>query len=112
MMQLVNVTELAKNKIVELLKAEGDPNLRVRLFIQGGGCSGYQYGFTFDDQGVDEDDHEIDLGDGAVLLLDSISSQYVEGATVGWKEDAMGANFDIKNPNAVTTCGCGQSFSA
>lgn len=110
-MDLVTVSDSARNKIKEMLKEENNPNLRVRMFVQGGGCSGFQYGFTFDDEGVNEDDFEIDLGDGAVILVDSMSSQYVQGAEVDWKEDAMGSSFAIKNPNAQTTCGCGSSFS-
>jgi len=110
-MDIVTVTDSAKNKIIEMLKEENDPKIRIRMFVQGGGCSGMSYGFTFDDQGVNEDDFQVEIGDGAVILVDSMSSQYVQGAVVDWKEDTMGASFAIKNPQATTTCGCGSSFS-
>ena len=109
-MEMITVTDSAVAKIKELLAEEDNPNMKVRMFVQGGGCSGFQYGFTLDDQGAQEDDFVIEK-DGVELLIDAMSSQYVQGAEVDWKEDAMGAQFAIKNPNAQTTCGCGSSFS-
>lgn len=103
--KMINITESAKNKISELLSDEKDDNLRVRAFVQGGGCSGFQYGFTFDSDTA-EDDYDIDG-----ILVDSMSMQYLQGATIDYTESAMGASFKIVNPNAVTTCGCGSSFS-
>ena len=107
---MITITDSAVVKLKEILAEEQDPNLKVRMFVQGGGCSGFQYGFTLDDQGAQEDDFVIEK-DGVELLVDAMSSQYVQGAEVDWKEDAMGAQFAIKNPNAQTTCGCGSSFS-
>lgn len=108
---MITVTESAIAKLKEILAEENDPKTMVRMFVQGGGCSGFQYGFTLDDQGVNEDDFDMELAPGVHLLVDAMSSQYVQGAEVDWKEDAMGAQFAIKNPNAQTTCGCGSSFS-
>jgi iron-sulfur cluster insertion protein len=106
---MITVTESAKSKIHELFAEEGNPNLKLRTFVQGGGCSGMQYGFTFDET-QNEDDFEIDAGE-IKVLVDSISMQYLSEATIDYVEDTMGANFTIKNPNAQTTCGCGSSFS-
>ena len=108
--EMITITDSAVEKIKEILAEESDPNLKVRMFVQGGGCSGFQYGFTLDDQGVNEDDFVIEK-DGIEILVDSLSSQYVQGAEVDWQESAMGAQFAIRNPNATTTCGCGSSFS-
>ena len=102
---MITVTENAKSKILELLAEENNPDLKVRTFVQGGGCSGFQYGFTFDAD-VNEDDFEIDG-----VLVDSMSMQYLTGAAIDYKDDLMGASFTILNPNAQTTCGCGSSFS-
>jgi len=107
---MITITDSAVVKLKEILAEEQDPNTKVRMFVQGGGCSGFQYGFTLDDQGAQEDDFVIEK-DGIELLVDAMSSQYVQGAEVDWKEDAMGSQFAIKNPNAQTTCGCGSSFS-
>jgi len=107
---MITITDSAVVKLKEILAEEQDPNIKVRMFVQGGGCSGFQYGFTLDDQGAQEDDFVIEK-DGIELLVDAMSSQYVQGAEVDWKEDAMGSQFAIKNPNAQTTCGCGSSFS-
>jgi iron-sulfur cluster insertion protein len=96
-------------KIKDLIAEENNPNLRLRVFVQGGGCSGMSYGFTFDET-QNEDDFSIDK-DGVSLLVDSMSMQYLNDAEIDYKEDLMGANFSIKNPNAETTCGCGSSFS-
>lgn len=106
---MVEITDSAKEKIQDLLREENDPTLKLRTFVQGGGCSGFQYGFTFDtDQ--NDDDWEFDIGEHK-MLVDSMSMQYLQGAVIDYKEDLMGASFSIKNPNAQTTCGCGSSFS-
>ncbi len=106
---MIDITESAKNKIVDLLIDENNPNLKLRTFVQGGGCSGFSYGFTFDEE-QNEDDFEFDLGK-CKLLVDSMSMQYLQGAEIDYKEEIMGSQFVIKNPNAQTTCGCGSSFS-
>jgi len=106
---VIEITESAKLKIVELFQEEGNPELKLRTFVQGGGCSGFQYGFTFDNE-QSEDDFEIDLTDTKVLV-DSMSMQYLAGAVIDYKEDIMGSAFSISNPNAQTSCGCGSSFS-
>jgi iron-sulfur cluster insertion protein len=106
---MLTVTESAQNKIVDLLQEENDPALRLRMFVQGGGCSGFQYGFTFDSD-KNEDDFEIPAGKTEVLV-DAMSMQYVQGATIDYVEDLMGAQFKINNPNATGSCGCGSSFS-
>ena len=102
-------TDSAASKVRELIEEEGNPNLKLRVFVQGGGCSGFQYGFTFDED-VNDDDTALDKG-GVTLLIDSMSFQYLTGAEIDYKEDINGAQFVIKNPNATTTCGCGSSFS-
>jgi iron-sulfur cluster insertion protein len=106
---MIDITSSAKNKIVDLLVEENNPELKLRTFVQGGGCSGFSYGFTFDEE-VNEDDFEVDL-DGFKVLVDSMSMQYLQGATIDYKEEIMGSQFVIKNPNAQSTCGCGSSFS-
>lgn len=106
---MIEITDSAKTKIAELIKEENDPDLKLRTFVQGGGCSGFQYGFTFDNE-QNEDDFEFDLG-GYIMLVDSMSMQYMTGAVIDYKDDLMGASFSIKNPQAQTTCGCGSSFS-
>ncbi len=108
-MDQVEVTEQAVNKITDLLIDENNPNLKLRTFVQGGGCSGFQYGFTFDEE-QNEDDFVIQKG-GMTLLIDAMSMQYLSGATIDYKEDIMGSQFVIQNPNAQSTCGCGSSFS-
>ena len=102
---MITITESAKVKIADILAEENNPTLRVRAFVQGGGCSGMQYGFTLEES-QNEDDFEVDG-----ILVDSMSMQYMTGAKIDWKEDAMGASFVIDNPNAQTSCGCGSSFS-
>ncbi|GHA70595.1 putative iron-sulfur cluster insertion protein ErpA [Formosimonas limnophila] len=102
-------TDSAADKVKELIAEEGNPDLKLRVFVQGGGCSGFQYGFTFDEI-INEDDTAIDKN-GVTLLVDSMSYQYLVGAEIDYKEDLEGAQFVIKNPNASTTCGCGSSFS-
>ncbi|MDP3621534.1 MAG: iron-sulfur cluster insertion protein ErpA [Polynucleobacter sp.] len=103
-------TDSAAAKVADLIAEEGNPELKLRVFVQGGGCSGFQYGFTFDDA-VNEDDTTFDKN-GVTLLVDSMSFQYLVGAEIDYKEDINGSQFVIKNPNATTTCGCGSSFSA
>jgi iron-sulfur cluster insertion protein len=103
-------TESAAGKVKTLIEEEGNPELKLRVFVQGGGCSGFQYGFTFD-EAVNEDDTTMEKN-GVQLLIDSMSYQYLVGAEIDYKEDLEGAQFVIKNPNATTTCGCGSSFSA
>ena len=105
---MITITESAKSKIKDLLCEEANPNLSLRTFVQGGGCSGFSYGFTFDEI-TNEDDFEIPL-DEFKLLIDAMSMQYLSGAEIDYKEDLMGSSFNIKNPNATTTCGCGSSF--
>ncbi|WP_119156332.1 iron-sulfur cluster insertion protein ErpA [Caldimonas tepidiphila] len=102
-------TDSAANKVSELVAEEGNPELKLRVFVQGGGCSGFQYGFTFDEI-VNEDDTQM-TKNGVTLLIDAMSLQYLVGAEIDYKEDLEGAQFVIKNPNATTTCGCGSSFS-
>jgi iron-sulfur cluster insertion protein len=99
----------AAGKVRQLIDEEGNPDLKLRVFVQGGGCSGFQYGFTFDEV-VNEDDTTM-VKNGVTLLIDSMSYQYLVGAEIDYKEDLEGAQFVIKNPNATTTCGCGSSFS-
>ena len=105
---MITITESAKSKIKDLLYEEANPNLSLRTFVQGGGCSGFSYGFTFDEI-TNEDDFEI-LLDEFKLLVDAMSMTYLSGAEIDYKEDLMGSSFNIKNPNATTTCGCGSSF--
>ena len=102
-------TDSAARKVGSLIEGEGNPKLMLRVFVQGGGCSGSQYGFTFDEL-QNEDDTAMQK-DGVTLLIDSMSYQYLVGAEIDYKEDLQGAQFVIKNPNATTTCGCGSSFS-
>ncbi len=103
-------SEAAAAKVRQLIDEEGNPALKLRVFVQGGGCSGFQYGFTFD-EAINEDDTTMERN-GVTLLIDSMSYQYLVGAEIDYKEDIEGAQFVIKNPNATTTCGCGSSFSA
>ena len=102
-------TDSAAAKVKELCDEEGNPELKLRVFVQGGGCSGFQYGFTFD-EAVADDDTQMNKN-GVTLLIDAMSLQYLVGAEIDYKEDLQGAQFVIKNPNASTTCGCGSSFS-
>jgi iron-sulfur cluster insertion protein len=103
-------SDAAAAKVRQLIDEEGNEALKLRVFVQGGGCSGFQYGFTFDEV-VNEDDTTMERN-GVTLLIDSMSYQYLVGAEIDYKEDIEGAQFVIKNPNATTTCGCGSSFSA
>jgi iron-sulfur cluster insertion protein len=102
-------TDSAAAKVKELIDEEGNPALKLRVFVQGGGCSGFQYGFTFDEE-TNEDDTVMEKG-GVTLLIDAMSFQYLVGAEIDYKDDLQGAQFVIKNPNASSTCGCGSSFS-
>jgi|TARA_R110000851_G_scaffold333553_1_gene516408 iron-sulfur cluster insertion protein len=103
-------TDAAAAKVKDLLAEEGNPELKLRVFVQGGGCSGFQYGFTFDEV-INEDDTAIDK-EGVQLLIDPMSFQYLFGAEIDYKDDLEGAQFVIRNPNATSTCGCGSSFAA
>ncbi len=102
-------TSAAAGKVSQLIAEEGKPNLMLRVYIQGGGCSGFQYGFTFDEN-IQDGDTEI-VKDGVKLLVDPMSMQYLMGAEIDYTEGLQGAQFVIRNPNAATTCGCGSSFA-
>jgi len=102
-------TEAAAKKVKSLIEEEKNPNLKLRVFISGGGCSGFQYGFTFDED-INDGDTQVE-NCGVTLLVDPMSFQYLSGAEIDYKEDLSGAQFVIRNPNATTTCGCGSSFS-
>jgi len=102
-------SDAAAAKVKELLAEEANPELKLRVFVQGGGCSGFQYGFTFDET-VNDDDTTIEK-EGVELLVDPMSFQYLVGAEIDYKDDLEGAQFVIRNPNANTTCGCGSSFA-
>jgi iron-sulfur cluster insertion protein len=106
---MITVTETAQTKITDILLEENNPSLKLRMYVQGGGCSGMSYGFTLDEI-QNEDDFEIPIISTSVLI-DAMSMQYVSGATIDYKDDLSGSQFVIKNPNAQTTCGCGSSFS-
>ncbi len=103
-------TDSAANKVKELIAEEGNPDLKLRVFVTGGGCSGFQYGFTFDE--VANDDDTTMEKNGVTLLIDAMSYQYLVGAEIDYTEGLQGSQFVIKNPNATSTCGCGSSFSA
>lgn len=106
---MIAITENASAKIADILAGENNPKSKIRVFVQGGGCSGMQYGFTIDEE-QNEDDFEIPAGSLSVLV-DSISAQYLSNASIDYVEDLNGSQFKISNPNAETTCGCGSSFS-
>lgn len=103
-------TDAAALKVASLMEEEGNSDLKLRVFITGGGCSGFQYGFTFDEE-VAEDDFGLEKN-GVAVIIDPMSYQYLEKAEVDYKEDLQGSQFIIRNPNASTTCGCGSSFAA
>ena len=105
---MITISESAKIKIKDLLLEENNPKLALRTFVQGGGCSGFSYGFTFDEE-INEDDFEFPL-DEFKVLVDSMSMQYLTGAEIDYKEELSGSSFVINNPNATSTCGCGSSF--
>lgn len=102
-------TDAAVAKVGALIAEDGNPNLKLRIYVNGGGCSGFEYGFAFD-EAVNEDDFRIDK-EGVSLLIDPMSMQYLSGAEVGYEDGLEGSRFIIKNPNATSTCGCGSSFS-
>jgi len=106
---MINVTENCVAKVQKLIEEEGNPDLKLRVFVQGGGCSGFQYGFTFDEL-QNDDDFDLDI-QGIKFVVDSMSFQYLQGAKIDYVEDLQGSSFTISNPNATTTCGCGSSFS-
>jgi iron-sulfur cluster insertion protein len=106
---VIKFSDSAAAKVSELMAEEGNEDLKLRVYITGGGCSGFQYGFTFDEV-VNEDDTQVEKN-GVVLLIDSMSIQYLTGAEIDYTESLSGSQFVIRNPNAATTCGCGSSFS-
>ena len=106
---LLDFSDAAAARVKSLIEEENNPDLKLRVFISGGGCSGFQYGFTFEEN-VNDGDTEIE-NNGVTLLVDPMSFQYLAGATIDYKDDLEGARFVIDNPNATTTCGCGSSFS-
>jgi len=108
-MQMITITESAKEKIIDMLAEQDNPKTSLRTFVQGGGCSGFSYGFTFDEE-QNEDDFEVGVGNFKVLV-DAMSMQYLQGAEIDYKQELMGSSFTINNPNAQTSCGCGSSFS-
>jgi iron-sulfur cluster insertion protein len=105
----LSMTDAAARKVNALLSEEGNPHLNLRVYVTGGGCSGFQYGFSFDET-VNDDDTVIDH-DGAHMLVDSLSIQYLAGAVVDYEEGLQGSRFRVQNPMAATTCGCGMSFT-
>ncbi len=107
---MINITDSARQRVIDLLIDENSPDLMLRTFVQGGGCSGFSYGFTFDNE-INDDDFEFPLNDKYKVIVDSMSMQYLTGAEIDYKEDLQGSQFIIKNPNAQSTCGCGSSFS-
>ena len=106
---MITITEQAVAKIQDIIAEENNPSLKLRVFVQGGGCSGMSYGFTLDEEQA-EDDWDLDIN-GVKILVDSMSGGYLQGATIDYKETDYGSSFSIDNPQAQTTCGCGSSFS-
>ena len=106
---MITITDSAVEKLRDILAEENNPKLKLRVFVQGGGCSGMQYGFTLDEEQA-EDDWNIEAN-GVTVLVDSMSGGYLQGATIDYRDDVMGSSFSISNPNAETTCGCGSSFN-
>jgi iron-sulfur cluster insertion protein len=105
----IRISEVAVSRVAEMIADEGDPALKLRIFVTGGGCSGFQYGFAFDDE-AKEDDIRVERG-AITVVVDAMSLQYLAGAEIDFEEKLEGARFVIRNPNATTTCGCGSSFS-
>jgi iron-sulfur cluster insertion protein len=105
----IRFTDNAAEKVSELIAEENNPNLKLRVYVTGGGCSGFQYGFTFDEE-INDDDTQIEKK-GVTVLVDSMSVQYLAGAEIDYTDGLSGSQFVIRNPNAQTTCGCGSSFS-
>jgi iron-sulfur cluster insertion protein len=106
---MITVTDSAKSKILDILTEENSPGIHLRTFVQGGGCSGFNYGFTIEES-INSDDFEIELDSKFKLLIDAISMQYLTGCTIDYKGSFMSKEFIITNPNAKHTCGCGSSF--
>lgn len=106
---MIEITESAIAKISDILAEENNPNVKLRTFVQGGGCSGFSYGFTLDEE-QNEDDFVVEKP-GVYILIDSMSMQYLQGSVIDYKDELMGASFVINNPQAVSTCGCGSSFA-
>jgi iron-sulfur cluster insertion protein len=106
---MIKILPGAVTKLQDMFAEENNPNIKLRVFVQGGGCSGFSYGFTFDEQQA-EDDFDFAAGE-VKVLVDSMSMQYLQGAEIDYKDELMGASFVINNPKATTTCGCGSSFS-
>jgi iron-sulfur cluster insertion protein len=106
---MINITESAAIKIADILAEENNPKAKLRTFVQGGGCSGFSYGFTLDEE-QNEDDFEFPIS-GFKVVVDAMSMQYLQGASIDYKDDLTGSQFVISNPNAQSTCGCGSSFS-
>ena len=104
----VNFTDNAVSKVKELIEEEGTPDLKLRVFVSGGGCSGFQYGFTFEES-INDDDTKV-IKDSVTLLIDPMSLQYLTGAEIDYQDNVQGSQFVIKNPQATSTCGCGSSF--
>lgn len=114
MPEIINLTDSTVEQVRKLIEEENNYDLKLRIFVQGGGCSGFQYGFTFE-EAVEEDDFQIEKESKGIkvsFLIDSMSMQYLQGATIDFVSNIEGEQFLIKNPNSVTTCGCGSSFSA
>jgi iron-sulfur cluster insertion protein len=109
---MINVTPLAAEKINELLAEEQKPGAGLRVFVQGGGCSGFQYGLMIEENGASPDADQVIQSNGVTLYVDPISIRYLKGAEVDFIDNMAGGGFTIRNPNAKTTCGCGSSFSA
>jgi iron-sulfur cluster insertion protein len=105
----IEITESANEKIIDILAEENNPDAKLRVFVQGGGCSGFQYGFTIDE--IKNEDDWIIEKPGLTILIDSMSMQYLQGASIDYKQTLMSSEFVIKNPNAQSTCGCGSSFT-
>lgn len=106
---MLTITDSAKEKLIDILVSENDPNISLRTYVQGGGCSGFTYGFTLDSV-KNEDDYELPI-DNFKILIDAMSMTYLDGATIDYKDDFLSKQFVINNPNAKHTCGCGSSFS-
>jgi iron-sulfur cluster insertion protein len=109
MSQMIRLSDRAAARVAGLLEEEGGSSLRLRVFVTGGGCSGFSYGFTFDDQLAEDD--AIIVNAGVEMVVDELSYQYLAGAVVDFREDLQGSRFLVENPNAESTCGCGNSFS-
>jgi iron-sulfur cluster insertion protein len=105
----IGFTDAAANKLKSLIAEENNPDLKLRVFVSGGGCSGFQYGFEFDEN-INDDDIKVEKS-GVTMVVDAMSAQYIDGATVDYEEGLEGSRFVINNPNATSTCGCGASFS-